>query len=148
MNADRSSNKLRDGSIHCGAELDEPATVLIKREQFVKSTYLKVVLSANGDWVVSNAPVTVILGDKWRWWKLGDTKLIIAYDPDATETNKWWQTNMKEYMSRRRMFGDLVVMRWHWDVGLPWEDVECKIRLYLFEKYKEREGFSPLLQHE
>jgi hypothetical protein len=128
-----------------GAEITEPTRVLIWREEFTKSTYIKAVLNVDGELTVTNAPVCVVLGDGWRCWKLGNTKLNIAYHPDATKRNKWWAQKMKEYMSRRVMRGDLVVFKWERDLGVDdWEGIKREIRLFLFEKYKEQEGFSPV----
>lgn len=135
----------RDQRIVAGAEITEPTQVLIWREEFAHATHLKWYINTKGTVRIVHAPICVCLEPGWRCWKLGDTKLNIAYNPKATIINEWWQKEYKEYMSACPMYGDLVVFRWYNSVTSltsEFREAETIIRNYLYDKYLERLDFS------
>lgn len=121
----------------------EPGTVLMCREDLCKSTYRKIWVDPGGDHVFTTLPVSVLLGDKWRFWKIGDSKnLYVAYDhTDQEELNAYWEA--RRSMSRRipKMWGTLVFFRWENDIDFTWNALNLHVSAWLYGRYI-RDHFS------
>ena len=106
------------------------AASLVYNEVLSQEMYSKLVMYADGKSESTNAPITCVLDEKWKWWKLGNG-LMVAYDPTATALNMWW-ARMRESTQNlqkqvRHMYGDLVLFRWC--DSLTWEPLEARREL-------------------
>ena len=114
---------------------------VVYNELLAKEMYTKLVLYTNGMVEGTCAPMSCILPESWRWWKLGDG-LLVAYDSNATQLNMWW-ARMRESTQNlqpkvRHMYGDLVLFRWC--DALQWTPLEARREVinYFVTRYLHR----------
>jgi len=136
----------RDYFLRVGAEIEDPSKILCWRETFCKATYNKYYVNTKGKESCTTAPIMMVLGDGWRFWQLAKGTFI-AYHPEATIANKWWESIRQTTASATpEMKGDLVVFAWEQDMGKTWDQLVLHIKVLLYEKHVRKLVFSPAKQ--
>lgn len=116
---------------------------IVYNEVLAQETFRKLVCHEDGSCEATTAPVSAILSENWRWWRLGDDGMMVGYVPDATQPyNKWWD-NMRKGTQMladkvKRMRGTLVLFRWCKQVF--WQELDAKRELmnYFIAQYRHK----------
>ncbi len=105
--------------------------MLVYNEVLSQETFRKLIFYVDGTCAPTTAPVSCVLPEGWKWWKLGEAGLMVGYDPRARDLNLWW-AKMRDACAQlapkvKHMYGDLVLFRWCKQVD--WQELEAKREL-------------------
>lgn len=134
-------NSDSDFYMRLGSHLDAEPSTFIWRETFTASTYRKYWVKGNGELEETTIPVVMLLGTGWRFWRLG-ADICIAYHPKSREgENLYWKQHRSKYRGISKLYGDIVIFRWHGEIKMTWPEIDQNIKNYLFTKYTRRALF-------
>lgn len=139
----------REKYLRLGAEITVPEFVLSYSAELGRESYNKLLLTANGACDDTTCPVGLLLvSEDWRVWQLTSLcgkHVFIAYNPNATLKNKWYEQTLVKLPYKLKvpaLYGDVVVFK-H-DAPIVWDELAWRRELinFLVMHYGHKSGYK------